>query len=129
MGRRIADAVRTAGGGTFERVAIVGLTNAYQSYTSTPEEYDACAYEGSFTLWGRRQGPRLRDVAVSLTQALTGGELPPSAEPPNSSIPAEEPASPPDATPDAGTVVDEPVALVTPPGAGDLHLEGRQPRA
>lgn len=65
MGRRIADAVRQSGGGAFKRVAIVGLTNAYQSYTSTPEEYDACAYEGSFTLCrlpsAQARPPRVRD--------------------------------------------------------------------
>ena len=39
-----------------------GLTNGYSSYTATPEEYDACHYEGSFTLFGRRQGALYRDV-------------------------------------------------------------------
>ena len=33
-------------GGRLDRFAIAGLTNAYVSYTATPEEYDACHYEG-----------------------------------------------------------------------------------
>ena len=55
--RRPADA--------FDDVILSGLTNGYSSYTATPEEYDACYYEGSFTLFGRRQGPLYRDVAVA----------------------------------------------------------------
>ncbi len=128
MGRRIAGAVKSAGGGAFERVAVVGLTNAYQSYTSTPEEYDACAYEGSFTLWGRRQGPRLRDVAVSLAKALIGGEPPESAGPPPSSVPAEEPGSPPDPTPNAGTVDEEPDGTIRRPGRATFSWQGGNPQ-
>ena len=52
---------------------VAGLTNGYQSYTATPEEYDACHYEGSFTLFGRQQGPRYLDAALPLVQPLLGG--------------------------------------------------------
>ena len=76
MGRRITDAVTGAAGGELDGAVIAGLTNGYLSYTSTPEEYDACAYEGSFTLFGRHQGPLLRDAASSLVPALLGGDAP-----------------------------------------------------
>ncbi len=112
MGRRITNAVRAASGPAFDRVALVGLTNAYQSYTSTPEEYDACHYEGSFTLWGRQQGPRLRDLAVGLTSALFGGALPASAPEPDPFLLPQTPAPSPGPTPDAGTAVEEPAGGV-----------------
>ena len=69
--------------GAFDRVALAGLTNSYFSYTATPEEYDACHYEGSFTLFGRRQGARLLDVAKPVSAALlAGSDAPAGIAPP-----------------------------------------------
>ena len=73
MGLRIREAVKAAAGGAYEDVVLSGLTNGYSSYTATPEEYDACHYEGSFTLFGRRQGPLYRDAAVAVAKALLEG--------------------------------------------------------
>ena len=68
-----ARAVKAATGDAYGDVILSGLTNGYSSYTATPEEYDACHYEGSFTLFGRRQGALYRDVAVAVAKALVDG--------------------------------------------------------
>jgi neutral ceramidase len=109
MGARIRRAVGTAAGGRLQRVAMAGLTNGYVSYTATPEEYDACAYEGSFTLFGRHQGARYRDVASGLAEALAEGRPAPSGapEPPPTGI-ASDAGPPPRRTPSAGEVVEQP---------------------
>lgn len=83
MGQRIRNASFAAASGAFGKVVIAGLANGYVSYTATPEEYDACEYEGSFTLFGRQQGARWRNVATALTHALAQGRnTPPGASEP-----------------------------------------------
>jgi neutral ceramidase len=84
MGRRIRAAVAAEAGPQAPKGAVLAaMTNSYNSYTSTPEEYDHCHYEGGFTLWGRQQGSKYRDVARTLAKALFGGAaLPASTEPP-----------------------------------------------
>ena len=108
MGRRITAAVEAEAGGALSNAVIAGLTNGYNSYTATPEEYDACHYEGSFTLFGRQQGGRWRDTASSLVDPLLAG-LPANAglEPPATGIvlPTIPPLLP---TPDAGAAVTQP---------------------
>jgi len=78
MGERIRRGLEADAGGAFERVALAGLTNSYFSYTATPEEYDACMYEGSFTLFGRQQGYRLLDVAKDVSRALLSNSAAPA---------------------------------------------------
>jgi hypothetical protein len=111
MGARIMDSVGANAGGDVARVVIAGLTNAYASYTATPEEYDACTYEGSFTLFGRQQGARYRDFADGLSAAMAAGKPAPAgaAEPPDTAFGAPNQPSP-RTTPDAGTVVTQPAA-------------------
>jgi hypothetical protein len=128
MGRRITHAVRANAGGLLEHVALVGMTNAYQSYTSTPEEYDACEYEGSFTLWGRRQGPRLRDVASALARALLGAPLPPSAPEPSALLLGEPPAPSAEPTPEAGTAIEQPAGVVGRFGRAVFSWRGGNPQ-
>ena len=128
MGRRIGQAVLDNAGQGVDRFALVGLTNAYQSYASTPEEYDACHYEGSFTLWGRRQGPRMRDVAVALTRSLFGAPPAPSAaEPPAQPLP-QPPTPGPGATPDAGAVVEQPAETIGRFGRATFRWRGGNPQ-
>jgi hypothetical protein len=108
MGRRIAAAVTAESDGEFDRTVIAGLANGYLSYTSTPEEYDTCGYEGSFTLFGRHQGPLLRDTASSLVPALTGGGAPSGdPEPVPVGLGTPNPANP-VPTADAGEIVAQP---------------------
>ena len=112
MGARIRDAVGAAAPGVVDRVALAGLSNGYVSYTATPEEYDACAYEGSFTLFGRHQGARYRDVAVGLAASLAEGRPAPSGapEPPPTGI-ASAAGPPPRETPGAGTIAEHPATI------------------
>jgi len=114
MGMRIIGRARAAAGSAVGRVVIAGLTNAYASYTATPEEYDACTYEGSFTLFGRQQGARYRDVAAGLAGALASGRPAPAggSEPPQTAFGASDQPSP-RSTPDAGTAVTQPAAALT----------------
>jgi neutral ceramidase len=109
MGARIRSAIAAEAGPQAAKGSIIaGLTNSYNSYTATPEEYEACHYEGSFTLWGRRQGSRYRDLARVLAKSLfAGGPAPASApEPPEVSPGTGQPPSV-RSTPDAGTVADQ----------------------
>jgi neutral ceramidase len=89
MGVRIANAVTevTASLGDV-RVANVGMANGYLSYMATPEEYDALHYEGSFTLYGRQQGPHVQQGLTALATALAAGAAGPAgmAEPPSTAI-------------------------------------------
>jgi neutral ceramidase len=112
-GRRIKGAINTVGGAQIpEGAVIAGLTNSYNSYTSTPEEYDFCHYEGGFTLFGRRQGARYRDLAGAMARSLFAGQaLDPGLEPPPVS-----PGTPNQPsvrlTPNAGTIVTQPTTTV-----------------
>ena len=127
MGLRMRAAAKEASGGAVSDVVLSGLTNGYSSYTATPEEYDACHYEGSFTLFGRRQGPLYRDALAGVAKALFGGEE--YAGDPAPSYPASEAgASPePDPTPDAGSAVEQPAQSVKRYGRVKMSWNGGHP--
>ena len=111
QGKRIRDTLVADSGGRISSFALAGMTNSYNSYTSTPEEYDACTYEGSFTLFGRHQGPRYRDVSKMLLAALLAGTQAASLpEPPPTGLGGGADAV--DETPDADDVVEEPALTV-----------------
>ena len=127
MGLRIRNAIRDSSGGAFSNVALSGLTNGYTSYTATPEEYDACYYEGSFTLFGRRQGPLYRDVLVDITKALLAGR-PYAGDPePRSQATEGGDVTQPDPTPDAGTPVKQPGKSVVRYGRMQFSWNGGHP--
>jgi D-arabinono-1,4-lactone oxidase len=70
-GRRIQVAVtRALAPIGVQGVEVLGYANAYASYLTTPEEYDAQAYEGATTLFGRGSlgavCTRLREVARAM---------------------------------------------------------------
>jgi neutral ceramidase len=109
MGLRLRDAITREAGGALERTAIAGLSNGYVSYTATPEEYDACHYEGSFTLFGRRQGPRYQAFAGALTQSLVSGQPAPAGAPePQTAAIGPGQVVQPRVTPDAGEAIEQP---------------------
>jgi hypothetical protein len=114
-GRRMKNAIAAvAGPQAPQGVAIAGLTNSYNSYTSTPEEAEFCSYEGSFTLWGKNQSNYYRDLASGMAKALFGGAPMPAGGP---EPPAFSPGTPNQpslrVTPQAGSVVTQPAASVT----------------
>ena len=127
MGRRIRNSLLDRSRGAFERVAMAGLANGYVSYTATPEEYDYCGYEGSFTLFGRRQGARWADVAGATLAALLEG-LPGdgAAEPPSLGLGGPN-AAPVDQTPGAGQVVAQPAPEVRRHGRATFSWNGGDP--
>ena len=128
QGERIRKALVTDSGGRISRFALAGLTNSYNSYTATPEEYDACTYEGGFTLFGRHQGPRYGDVAKQVLAALIAGTQPPSvAEPPPTGLGGTAPTV--DQTPDAGQTVVEPALTVQRYGRATFTWKGGDPAA
>ena len=127
MGQRIRTSLEQQAGGRFSRVAIAGLTNSYFSYTATPEEYDACAYEGSFTLFGRRQGARLLDVAKQVNAALlSGGEADAGVAPAALGVGTTADA-PPRQTPDAGKALAQPADTVRRLGRAQFRWQGGDP--
>jgi hypothetical protein len=125
MGARMRDAITREAAGAFERTAIAGLSNAYVSYTATPEEYDACHYEGSFTLFGRRQGARYGAVGTALTQSLVRGEPAPAGapEPQTAGIGPGQVVQP-RVTPDAGDVVEQPAPELRRRDRATFHWHG-----
>ena len=127
MGQRIRAAALQASGGKVQKVVIAGLTNGYVSYTSTPQEYDGCGYEGSFTLFGREEGPRWRDVGVGLMRDLVTGAPAPagSAEPVRLRVGVGGPG--PRTTPNAGRVVSQPQAMVPRFGRATFSWTGGDP--
>jgi neutral ceramidase len=128
MGTRIMNSLQVKAGSALDRVVIAGLTNAYASYTATPEEYDGCTYEGSFTLFGRQQGARYRDFAGGLATALVAGApAPPAAtEPPYAGFGTAS-TPPPRQTPAAGTAVAQPAKQVLRYGRATFKWNGGDP--
>ena len=128
MGKRISDALARAAGGALEGFVLAGLANSYISYTATPEEYDACHYEGSFTLFGRRQGARWIDFGRPLVEALVAGTPAHggAAEPTAQAFGAEQ-GAPPDATPQAGEIVEQPAERVPRMGQAKFAWRGGDP--
>lgn len=127
MGGRIIDAVKGVSRGAFQSVAIAGLANGYVSYAATPEEYDACHYEGSFTLFGRRQGPLFRDVAVDLAEALIADRAYEGDPQPQYAAPAGGEFPEPSPTPNAGTPVKQPAKSVVRYGRMQFSWNGGHP--
>ena len=128
-GRRIKNTIASAAGAEAPAgVIIAGLTNSYNSYLATPEEYDYCSYFGSFTLWGRQQLDLYRRVGDELAKSLYGGQPLPAR--------GTEPASPSPGTPNqpsirptssAGDVVAQPTSPVPRLGQAVFQWAGGDP--
>lgn len=108
MGQRIRTDLLDRAGGRLDRFTIAGLTNGYISYTTTPEEYNSCNYEGSFTLYGRQEGYAWMAFGRQLTDALLDGKpFTSHAEPVPMGL-ATTQTTPVRPTADAGTVTSQP---------------------
>src|SRR3954471_8605816 len=129
MGQRIRESLLKASNGALDRVVIAGLTNGYWSYTTTPEEYDYCGYEGSFTLFGREEGYGWLAAGNQLMGALLGGKPAPAGfpEPPDTAF-ATTATTPIRSTPSAGTVLRQPAASVTRYGYAVFSWKGGDPQ-
>ena len=111
VGRRVREAVTAAAEGTgIGRVIVVGYTNEYLSYLTTPEEYERQHYEGGSTLYGPYASVMLTDALAELAARMASGD------------PAQDPYP---FDPRNGVVADgEPF----PDGAEDASAEGQPAR-
>ena len=110
MGARIRQGIVAGSGGKLREAALSGLTNGYISYTATPEEYDACTYEGGFTLFGTNQGAVWRQTGKTIAEDLFAGRASaPGIAPPAVGIGTPNTPSI-STTPNAGTPVTQPTA-------------------
>lgn len=113
MGQRIRDDLFAHSGGSLDRIALAGLTNGYISYTTTPEEYNSCDYEASFTLFGRQEGYAWMAFGRQLLgNLLHGTPLHSHAEPTDYAV-ADSHTTPFRLTADAGTITAQPAAALT----------------
>jgi neutral ceramidase len=115
---------------------LVGLANDYMSYATTPEEYDYQWYEGTFTLWGRQEGPFLLDRFGQLVDAMLHGRQVTFQEPPDTSgsqadnvSPVTQALSNAPLTPRPGTVLVNPPVTVKRGQVVDFSWVGGQPSA
>jgi neutral ceramidase len=125
MGRRVRSAVLGAAGRAgVERAVISGLANEYNSYFTTPQEYDTQHYEGAATLYGRAASVALQESLVALTRSLVGSGTTPAPYPydPRNGVSAEAPAFG-DGSGN-GTVTGQPAGLARRLARVDLSWQG-----
>lgn len=76
MGYRIREQVKNRMGSSNKEVVLVGLTNEYVSYFTTPEEFVAQEYEGASTLYGAYSASLIMTFAGDLAAKLKPGTSP-----------------------------------------------------
>lgn len=69
LGAVLASALRGSG---VEHPLVVGYSNDYCGYLTTPEEFDAQLYEGASTVFGRNALPAMATVVRALARSLDG---------------------------------------------------------
>jgi neutral ceramidase len=72
-GLRLRRTVAAVVGADLDDVLVVGYSNAYIHYVTTPEEYDEQRYEGGSTLFGRWELPALQQTVADLATAMRDG--------------------------------------------------------
>lgn len=73
-GLRLRRTVAAIVGAELPDVLVVGYSNAYIHYVTTPEEYLEQRYEGGSTLFGRWQLPAMQQVVAELAAAMHSGQ-------------------------------------------------------
>lgn len=128
-GRRIKNVITAAAGTNAPAGAVIaGLTNGYNSYLTTPEEYDFCSYQGSFTLWGRHQSLLYQQLSSGLSKSLyAGAPVPPGAAEPTFPSPGTPNQPSVRATPNAGSAVTPVAASVKRLGQAVFKWNGGDP--
>jgi neutral ceramidase len=69
-GRRMCAAALDAGGAVAADALIVGLTQGYRGYFTTPEEYDQQHYEGGHTVFGKHTSLLVQHAHAALAAEL-----------------------------------------------------------
>lgn len=72
-GLRLRRQVAAIVGADLADVLVVGYSNAYVHYVTTPEEYEDQRYEGGSTLFGRWELPALQQIVAGLAEAMRDG--------------------------------------------------------
>jgi neutral ceramidase len=62
-------------------VTVMGLTNEFIQYITTPEEYSRQHYEGGSTIYGPAEGAAMTDVLVQMAKDLRDGKRAPKPYP------------------------------------------------
>ena len=75
---RVLEVAREVG---VKGVTVMGLTNEFIQYITTPEEYDRQHYEGGSTIYGPAKGAALTDVMVEMARNLRDGKRAPKPYP------------------------------------------------
>jgi len=77
VGRRMQEAMLTAANGKHptSEVLILGHTNGYLEYVTTPEEYTAQFYEGGSTLYGPHEAEVFTRVLTQLVNNLSSNDV------------------------------------------------------
>ncbi len=96
-------------------VSVMGLTNEFIQYLTTPEEYDRQHYEGGSTIYGPASGAALTDVMVEMARNMRDGKRPPKPYPFDPRHGVEANGAPFGKGADSASPVSQPLA--TPPGA------------
>lgn len=73
-GLRLRRTVAAIVGADLRDVLVVGYSNAYIHYVTTPEEYLEQRYEGGSTLFGRWELPALQQITADLATAMRDGD-------------------------------------------------------
>lgn len=81
-GLRLRRTVATIVGASIENVLVVGYSNAYIHYVTTPEEYEAQRYEGGSTMFGRWELGAFQQAAAGLATAMRDGTPAAAGSPP-----------------------------------------------
>lgn len=81
-GLRLRRTVASIVGAELQDVLVVGYSNAYIHYVTTPEEYEAQRYEGGSTMFGRWELGAFLQTAAALAEAMRDGVPAPPADPP-----------------------------------------------
>ena len=82
MGRRFEEAVTPQLPPGVREPVIVGLSNDYMGYLTTPEEYQMQHYEGGHTVFGLWTSLLVRDSLVALSNSLAMGQPAPEPDQP-----------------------------------------------
>lgn len=88
-GRRLRQTIAGALGDPYQHVVVNGYANAHAGYLTTPEEYDAQAYEGACTMYGRWSLPAWCTAFDGLVAAMRSQPRPSSLGSPPPEHPLE----------------------------------------
>jgi len=109
---RVLEVAREVG---VKGVSVMGLTNEFIQYITTPEEYDRQHYEGGSTIYGPASSAALTDVLVEMARNLRDGKPAPAPYPFDPRHGVEANGEPFGKGAESATALAQPVA--TPPGA------------